>query len=175
VSNRIGRNDAIEIVGRAKFGASWVGPATDEEFKLAKKYRSRFATGARVPEHEADMVYEAEEREARADRQHREVIHWLENRGLDCVRGIKDGLDRDAFDKAFRAEFGQDRQKLTVQQRKRVRYVTDDDLVRAGIAGIRAGTFANPLKAAQKLALRAEGASATAAVDRLRKKIAAEW
>jgi hypothetical protein len=41
VSDRISRDDATEIVGRAKFGDAWVGPATDEEFKLKKEYRRR--------------------------------------------------------------------------------------------------------------------------------------
>jgi hypothetical protein len=106
VSDRISCDDATEIVGRAKFGDAWVGPATDEEFKLAKKYRSRFKTGAKVPEDEAPAIEWAEEREARADRQRREVNHWLENRGFNTVRSLTEGFDRSAFHKAFEAEFG---------------------------------------------------------------------
>jgi hypothetical protein len=106
VSDRIDRDEATEIVGREKFGDAWVGPATDEEFKLAKKYRSKIRAGEKLPEDEAPALEWAAEREARADRQRREVNHWLEDRGFDCVRGLTEGFDRTKFDKAVEAEFG---------------------------------------------------------------------
>jgi len=173
VPGRIDRNEAIEIIGLAKFGPAWVGPATDDEFTLAKKYRARFATGAAVPEHEREALYNAEEREARADRQHREVIHWLENHGFDCWRGLREGLDRDAFNKVFEAEFPHPR-PTAPSIPKRVRYKTDDALVREGAAGIEQRKYPNALKAAEALASRAEGASFEARISRLRKKIRAD-
>jgi hypothetical protein len=177
VLNRIGRDEAIEIVGKAKFGDAWVTQATDEEIVLAKKYRDRFATGAKVPAHEAQAVYAAEEREARADRQNREVIHWLENRGLDCVRGLKEGLDRATFEKVFRAEFGRDRLETDSDApAKSTRYATDEALVAEGMAGIKNRKYPNALKAAEALASRAEGVSTLEAkIDRLRRKIAKAW
>jgi hypothetical protein len=102
VSDRISRDDATEIVGWAKFGDAWVGPATDEEFELKKEYRRRLK--GRLPI--SEELEWAAERDARADRQRREVNHWLENRGFDCVRGLTKGFDRSAFDKALEAEFG---------------------------------------------------------------------
>lgn len=171
--DRIDRNQAIEIVGNAKFGDAWVGPATDDEFKWAKKYRSRFTTGAHVPAQEAQAVYEAEEREARADRQHREVIQWLENRGLDCVRGLAEGLDQTRFEKVLEREFGKIRPRsVSVSPAKNRRYATDDALVAEAVAGINNNEYPNPLKAARALAPRAQGQSAEAAIDRLRRKIA---
>jgi hypothetical protein len=102
VTDRISRDDATEIVGRAKFGDAWVGEALPEEFELAKEYRRKVKAGEKITEnHEW-----AAEREQRADRQRREVNHWLENRGFDTVRGLTKGFDRSAFDKALEAEFG---------------------------------------------------------------------
>jgi hypothetical protein len=106
VSDRIDRNDAIEIVGQTWFGDAWVGPGTDDELERKKKYRAWLLTGVKVPEQEWQGVYEAGERDARANRQHREVIQWLENFGFDCVRGLKEGFDRRAFFKRLEAEFG---------------------------------------------------------------------
>jgi hypothetical protein len=183
VSDRIDRNEAIELVGKAKFGDAWVGPTTPEEFELAKKYRARLTTGAIVPDHEAVAVYEAEEREARADRQQREVIHWLENRGLDCVRGLGEGLDRSRFVKVFNAEFGTPPKQASAQTPpvsaaailKNKRYATDDELVAEGVRRILAQEqgWANPYQAARLLAERAEGVGTEdSKVDRLRTKIA---
>jgi hypothetical protein len=98
VSDRISRDEATEIVGRAKFGDAWVGPATDEEFKLAKEYRRRLRDQLPISEE----LERAAEREARADRQRREVNHWLENRGFTSLRDF----DRNAFNKAVEGEFG---------------------------------------------------------------------
>lgn len=174
MSDRIDRNEAIELVGKAKFGDAWVGSATDDEFNLAKKYRSRFVTGAKVPAQDALAVYEAEEREARADRQHREVIHWLENRGLDCVRGLTEGLDRAHFAKVFDAEFGLTRPESKPLAPGRKRYATDDGLVAEAVRRIGAQEqgWANPFQAAKLLAERAEGAGTEESkIARLRGKI----
>jgi hypothetical protein len=170
VSDRISRDDATEIVGRAKFGDAWVDPATDEEFKLAKKYRSRFKTGAKVPESEALAVEWAEEREARADRQRREVNQWLENRGFDCVRGRKEGFDRGLFNAAVEREFGRIRLRAIEFQGNR-RCASDDVLVTAAIEGIEKKIYANPWQAAQALAPQAEGLSVDSSTQRLSKKI----
>jgi hypothetical protein len=102
VSNCISYDDATEIVGRAKFGDAWVPPAPNEELELKKEYRRRLRDGLPISE----KLEWAAERDARADRQRREVNHWLENRAFDCVRGLKEGFDRDAFNKAVEAEFG---------------------------------------------------------------------
>jgi hypothetical protein len=53
------------------------------------------------------------------------------------------------------------------------RFVSDEDLVREGIEGIRSGRWPNALQAATALGDRAEGASLKSIVDRLRKKITA--
>jgi hypothetical protein len=90
VSDRTSLDDATEIVGRAKFGDAWVGLAPDEEFKLAKEYRRRLRDGLPISE----ALECAAEREARADRQRREVNHWLEDRGFNIMRGRKEGFDR---------------------------------------------------------------------------------
>jgi len=168
VNDRISLDDATEIVGRAKFGDAWVGPATDEEFKLKKEYRRRLRDGLPISEE----LEGAAEREARADRQRREVNHWLENRGFDTVRGLKEGLDRGAFDNAFEAEFGTGRNRHKTRISPNTRYATDAALVSEGIAGIENKKYPNYLKAAQALAPRAEG-NVAAATDRLRKKIRA--
>jgi hypothetical protein len=170
VSDRIDRNDAIEIVGQAWFGDAWVGPGTVDELERKKKYRAWLLTGVKVPEQEWQGVYEAGERDARADRQHREVIQWLENFGFDCVRGLRQGFDRREFFKRLEAEFGIGQGFVAPQQR--IRYATDASLVREAILGIKNKKYPNILKAAQDLALRAEGGSDRAKVDRLRKKIA---
>jgi hypothetical protein len=104
---RIARNDAVEIVGKAIFGDGWVGAASPEEWELAQKYKGRFADGTKVPANIADQVYEAEERLARSDRQNGEAILWLENRGLDCIRGLNDGFERKEFEALFTKAFGQ--------------------------------------------------------------------
>jgi hypothetical protein len=50
VSDCISRDEATEIVGRLKFGDAWVGPATDEEFRLVKEYRDRIRAGEKITE-----------------------------------------------------------------------------------------------------------------------------
>ena len=102
MSDRISLDEATEIVGRAKFGDAWVGPATNEEFELKKEYRRRLRDRLPISEE----LERAAEREARADRQRREVNHWLENRGFDTVRGLKEGFDRSLFNAAVEREFG---------------------------------------------------------------------
>jgi hypothetical protein len=161
--DRISRDDATEILGRAKFGDAWVGPAPDEEFKLAKEYRRRLRDRLPISE---ELEWAAE-REARADRQRREVNHWLENRGFTSLRDF----DRNAFNKAVEAEFGKARRKSAVL-RKHTRYATDTDLVDEAFEGIAKRIYPNALKAAEALASRAEGTSNQAKINRLRKKIA---
>ena len=117
MTDRIPRNEAIEIVGKAQFGAAWIGEMTHEEWALTQKYKLKNGTWPKVPADIADKLYDAEERAARSDRQHRDVIHWLENRGLDCVRGLKHGLDREAFGAAFYRDFGKNPDTISPRDR----------------------------------------------------------
>ena len=104
--DRIPRNKAIEIYGKAKFRAAWVGERSTEEYELTQKYKIVNGRRPPVPAELVDKLYVAEERSARQDRQHREAIHWLENHGMDCVRGLAEGVDRKTFEAAFAREFG---------------------------------------------------------------------
>jgi hypothetical protein len=117
MTDRIPRNEAIDIVGKAQFGAAWIGELTQEEWALTQKYKLKNSTRPKVPADIANKLYDAEERAARADRQHRDVIHWLENHGLDCVRGLKDGLDREAFCAAFYKGFGKNPDTMSPRDR----------------------------------------------------------
>jgi hypothetical protein len=166
VSDRIDRDEATEIVGRAKFGDAWVGPATDEEFKFAKEYRRRLKDGLPISEE----VEWAAEREARADRQRWEVNHWLENHGFNTWRGCKEGFDRDLFNAAVEKEFGRTRLRAVEFQGNR-RCASDDVLVTAAIEGIEKKIYANPWQAGQAFAPQAEGLSVNSNAQRLSKKI----
>ncbi len=106
MKDRIPRNEVIEIIGREQFADAWVGAMTTSEWEMTQAHKFRFADGTKPPSEIADQLYQAEERAARSDRQHREVIQWLENHGLDCVRGIRDGFDRRTFETAFARGFG---------------------------------------------------------------------
>jgi hypothetical protein len=104
--DRIPRNEAIEIYGKAKFRDAWVGDRSKEEWELEQKYKITNGRRPPVPAELVDKLYVAEERSARQDRQIREAIPWLENHGMDCVRGLAEGLDRKTFEAAFAREFG---------------------------------------------------------------------
>jgi hypothetical protein len=166
VSDRISLDDATEIIGRAKFGDAWVGPATDEEFELKKEYRRQLK--GRLPI--SEKLEWAAERDARADRQRCEVNHWLEDRGFNVMRGRKEGFDRALFNAAVEREFGRTRLRAVEFQDNR-RYASDDDLVTAAIEGIEKKIYANPWQAAQALAPQAEGLSVNSSTQRLSKKI----
>jgi hypothetical protein len=115
--DRIPRNEAIEVWGKARFGGAWVGELSTEEYEPIQKYKLRNGTRPRVPPAVVDQLYVAEERAARSDRQHGEVNHWLENHGLDCVRGLKDGLDRELFEAAFQRDFGKKPETMSPRDR----------------------------------------------------------
>src|SRR5260370_20384491 len=106
MNDRVPRNETIEIIGRELFADAWVGEMTATEWELVQVHKIRFANGTKPPAEIADQLYQTEERAARSDRQHHEVIQWLENHGLDCVRGLHDGLDRKTFETAFAQEVG---------------------------------------------------------------------
>ncbi len=167
--DRIPRNEAIEIVGRELFGEAWVGELTMAEWDLIQAHKSRFADNKRAPAEIADQLYQAEERAARSDRQHGHVIRWLEDRGLDCVRGIANGLARKTFEAAFAAAFGR---VLTVHAKTKFRDPEDAKRVRKGITLLLEGRATNPYAAAKQVAGRK---APEQLVDRLRKQIAKKW
>ena len=169
-TDRIPRNDAIETVGRAMFKAAWVGELTDAEFDLIRKFKIVNGTRPPVPPELTQPLYIAEERGARADRQYREVIHWLEDRGLDCVAGLVSGLDRVIFDQVFSNAFGAPA-PMPSPAKSKYRHPGDATLVREGVEAIRNGLASNPFQAARLLYGRAEGSSDNQKIDRLRKSI----
>jgi hypothetical protein len=107
VSNRIPRNDAMDVIGAYQYGDAWVPELTPDEWELVQRFKGRFVdTTIAVPVELRDKLYEAEERAARSDRQNGEVINWLENHGFDCIRGKKEGFDRKRFEKIVARAFG---------------------------------------------------------------------
>jgi hypothetical protein len=176
VSERIPRNEAIEIVGREHFADAWVGEMTKSEWDIVQAHKSRFAAGTEPPVEIADQLYLAEERAARSDRQHREVILWLENHGLDCVRGLRDGLDRKTFEKAFAKAFGSSSlpRREPEALKTKFRIPSDGPLLQTALQALKDGKATGPYQAAKLVHAKAEGNSAEANLRRLRRLITDE-
>jgi len=172
VGDRIPRNEAIEIYGTAKFRAAWVGERGTEEYELTQKYKIVNGMRPPVPSELVDALYVAEERAVRQDRQYHEAILWLENHGMDCVRGLAEGLDRKTFEAAFAREFGRAPSSIT---RTRFLHPSDAALIQEALNALAEGKVSNAYQADGLVYKRAEGQSPTQNRDRLRKAIARQW
>ena len=172
MDDRIPRDEAIEIYGKAKFREAWVGERSTEEYELTQKYKIVNGRRPPVPAELVDKLYVAEERAARQDRQYREAILWLENHGMDCVRGLTEGLDRKTFEAAFAREFGRAPPSIT---KTKFLHASDAALVAEAVNALAEGRVSNAYQAAGLVYERAEGQSPTQNRDRLRKAIAKQW
>jgi hypothetical protein len=189
MNDSIPRNEAIEIIGREKFADAWVGELTTSEWELVQAHKNRFAAGAKPPAEIADQLYQAEERAARSDRQHREVIQWLENQGHDCVRGIHDGFDRKTFETTLARVFVRALPRNEPEPPApralpivkllpltfKFRYASDGPLMQEGLQALKDKMVTGPYQAAKLVYEKAEGNSPEANLERLRKLIAKAW
>jgi hypothetical protein len=181
MNDRIPRNEAIEIIGKEQFVDAWVGEMTTSEWELVRAHKARFADGTKPSAEIAEQLYQAEERAARSDRQHREVIQWLENHGLDCVRGLRDGFDRDTFETTFARVFGRsslprnEPEPLKPEPLKiKFRIASDGPLILEAVQAVLDGKATSAYQAAKLVYQTAEGNSPEANLDRLRKLIGRE-
>jgi hypothetical protein len=177
--DRISRNEAIEIVGKEMFGDAWVGDAAPREMELLREYKFFEREGKRskpVPPDLVDEVYQVEMRAARARDQIGDAMRWLETRAFDCVRGIKDGFDRQSFNAAFAKAFGR---VLPSGTQTKFRNPGDEKLVRDAIVALTSGAATNPLQAAKRVCKRGatglDDQQAAARLDRIRKAVSKEW
>jgi hypothetical protein len=146
--DRISRDDTYEILAKEFWGHAWVPYLTAEEYRLNQENQQRIASSLKPPPELADKIYAAEERCARSDRQYRQLNNWLEDRGFDCVRGLKDGFDRQEFASAYAKAFGR---VLLRSAQRRFRNPDDAKLVRDAIALLERGKAANVYQAAKQV------------------------
>lgn len=116
-SPTISLDDASGRIGRAKFGADWIGKLTERDRWLIKRYVQMPSSnrpggityigpgGPIVPVNDRALAAEVErarDRHEQMNDQYDQVFSWLEDHGFDCE---SDSLDLARFDRAFAAAF----------------------------------------------------------------------